>query len=284
VGVGAKLYRFNGIEHSDELGLDLARFRTYDASIGKWMQIDPFAEWMPSMTPYRFGFNNPILWSDHYGLFESKDDAKKHRKETKGINWFNSSIKKQKDGTFAIETRNSSIQKTSDSQLISDLGLEADKNGEAIFTSALAGSNDIIPVEGDENSFFRIGATQTRSGMPFSPGGERPMFIPGGGAVASGGARVLSFMGMSRVPKGQLWVSLAEKTPILRRAGQVLPKAISESKYLKFLSPKALGDGDSKFRSYTGKPGQWGQDVKDFLDNAARVAKDAADGGWSPGG
>jgi RHS repeat-associated protein len=80
VGAGGKLYRFNGIEHSEKLGLDLAEFRTYDPAIGRWLQVDPMAEYAPGWTPYRFGFNNPISYTDALGLFESKDEAKEHAK------------------------------------------------------------------------------------------------------------------------------------------------------------------------------------------------------------
>ncbi len=63
-------YRYNGMERNEELGLDLAPFRSYDPAIGRWMQIDPMAEAMPGLTPYRFGFNNPISFADPSGLFE----------------------------------------------------------------------------------------------------------------------------------------------------------------------------------------------------------------------
>jgi RHS repeat-associated protein len=36
-------YRYNGIERNEELGLDLAVFRSYDPAIGRWLQVDPKA-------------------------------------------------------------------------------------------------------------------------------------------------------------------------------------------------------------------------------------------------
>jgi RHS repeat-associated protein len=68
VGVGAKLYRFNGIEHSEELGLDLAPFRSYDPAIGRWLQIDPMAENHFNLNPYNHVMNNPMSYSDPLGL------------------------------------------------------------------------------------------------------------------------------------------------------------------------------------------------------------------------
>ena len=67
-------YRFNGIERNEDFGvkLDMADFRSYDPAIGRWLQVDPMADAMPGMTPYRFGFNNPLQFDDPSGLFERK--------------------------------------------------------------------------------------------------------------------------------------------------------------------------------------------------------------------
>lgn len=32
-------------------------------------------------TPYRFGFNNPIYYADPYGLFESRREARRYKRE-----------------------------------------------------------------------------------------------------------------------------------------------------------------------------------------------------------
>ena len=45
-------YRYNGIERNEELGLDLAFYRSDDPAVGRWMQIDPQASKYPSMNPY----------------------------------------------------------------------------------------------------------------------------------------------------------------------------------------------------------------------------------------
>ncbi|MEL6142664.1 MAG: RHS repeat-associated core domain-containing protein, partial [Bacteroidota bacterium] len=60
-------YRFNGIEHVEELGLDLAFFRSYDPAIGRWLQVDPKSESFVSMSPYTGMGNNPILYNDILG-------------------------------------------------------------------------------------------------------------------------------------------------------------------------------------------------------------------------
>ncbi|SER19774.1 RHS repeat domain-containing protein [Neolewinella agarilytica] len=60
-------YRYNGIEHSEELGLDLAVFRSYDPAIGRWLQVDPKAEAFTWASPYNGMLNNPISNIDPLG-------------------------------------------------------------------------------------------------------------------------------------------------------------------------------------------------------------------------
>jgi RHS repeat-associated protein len=60
-------YRYNGIERNQELGLDLAFFRSYDPAIGRWMQVDPKAEAFTWASPYNGMLNNPISNIDPLG-------------------------------------------------------------------------------------------------------------------------------------------------------------------------------------------------------------------------
>lgn len=77
--------------------LDLAPFRSYDPAIGRFLQIDPFAEAFSSSSPYAFVENNPILYSDPFGLFKTKFGALLHklfnggdevRKDAESGEWF----------------------------------------------------------------------------------------------------------------------------------------------------------------------------------------------------
>ncbi|MEM1137772.1 MAG: AHH domain-containing protein, partial [Bacteroidota bacterium] len=77
-------YLYNGIERNTDFGLgwDMAAFRTMDALVCRWMQVDALSEVAPDYTPYRFGFNNPILFSDNLGLFESRREARRYKKQS----------------------------------------------------------------------------------------------------------------------------------------------------------------------------------------------------------
>jgi len=61
------LYRYNGMERNEELGLDLAVFRSYDPAIGRWLQVDPKAEAFTWASPYNSMLNNPISNIDPLG-------------------------------------------------------------------------------------------------------------------------------------------------------------------------------------------------------------------------
>src|SRR5690554_6108611 len=81
-GVGYK-YKFLNKEYEDSFGLNVTEtdFRQYDAAIGRFSVMDALSELAPNYTPYRYGFNNPVFWSDPSGLFETEAAARKFAKE-----------------------------------------------------------------------------------------------------------------------------------------------------------------------------------------------------------
>ncbi len=79
---------YNGKEFQDELGLNWHDYgaRNYDASLGKWMNIDPLAEKYFKTSPFTYAMNNPILFIDPDGMqIEYANDPNKTRRENRKL-------------------------------------------------------------------------------------------------------------------------------------------------------------------------------------------------------
>ncbi len=106
-------YLFNGIERNEDFGLgwDMALFRSYDPAIARWNQIDPLSNMATSWTPYRFGFNNPLIYSDPAGLFESRKEARRYKRRNKVKGRIRKNKEKREDGStnvyYSIDDRGS---------------------------------------------------------------------------------------------------------------------------------------------------------------------------------
>ena len=93
---GAYRFGFNGKEkdQSGEFGSQVAYdygARVYSPGVGRFLSVDPLADLAPDWTPYRYGFNNPILYTDPFGLFETKKEAKTYAKGHRiRTGWFRS--------------------------------------------------------------------------------------------------------------------------------------------------------------------------------------------------
>ena len=55
----------------DDLGLDLygTALRMYDPAAGRFMGVDPLADLYANQTPFQYGNNNPIIFSDPTGAY-----------------------------------------------------------------------------------------------------------------------------------------------------------------------------------------------------------------------
>jgi len=77
-GVPENKKKFNdGTERTTDVDLnwDETDFRSYDAQIGRFIQIDPLSFLTDDVSPYAFALNNPILLNDPLGLFADSTKA-----------------------------------------------------------------------------------------------------------------------------------------------------------------------------------------------------------------
>jgi RHS repeat-associated protein len=96
-------YQYNGIELVEDfsLNLSIANHRSYDPVVGRWCQVDPLSDFAPEWNSYRFGFDNPTIFNDPSGLFETRREAKRYRQE----NDLDGKIIKNKDGSYSIDNK-----------------------------------------------------------------------------------------------------------------------------------------------------------------------------------
>ena len=64
-----KNYKYNGKE-LQESGMYDYGVRMYMSDIGRWGVVDPLAEKAPNLSPFRYGYNNPITFTDPTGMLE----------------------------------------------------------------------------------------------------------------------------------------------------------------------------------------------------------------------
>ena len=65
-------WKYNGkeLQTTGDLGYLDYGARMYDTWLGRWFSVDPAGESAPSLSLYRFGLNNPLMYTDYCGLWE----------------------------------------------------------------------------------------------------------------------------------------------------------------------------------------------------------------------
>ena len=148
----ANRYKFNGKELQTTGNLSLLDYgaRMYDTKIGRWLVQDPLAEKLYSVTPYRFSLNNPIIYTDYEGLFETRKEAREYRRKNDNVA---GRISKNHDGSFSIiDNKNSIVYTKVSSELNSTDGDLIEKA--ILVTPYTNNENSIIQAIYDAQSAF----------------------------------------------------------------------------------------------------------------------------------
>ena len=83
-GVDDTRHLFNGMEHDGEVSGEgnsyTTEFRQYDPRLGRWKSLDPLMSMFPHISPYVGFANNPIFFTDPYGLAPTNGDGEPEKK------------------------------------------------------------------------------------------------------------------------------------------------------------------------------------------------------------
>ena len=113
-------YRFNSKELDSETGMHYYGARYHHPRLSVWMSVDPLAIYAPHLTPYRFTYNNPLVYVDPDGLFEDEAAAKKYQKD----NSTGGQVVKLSKGIWAIyDEAGGVVYQQFNSQIVETIGL-----------------------------------------------------------------------------------------------------------------------------------------------------------------
>jgi RHS repeat-associated protein len=121
--MGAFKYGYNGKELNDELGLDWNDYgaRNYDPAIGRFMTVDLLSEHDYETNPYHYVTNNPIIFTDPFGLSKNWFQRAWHWIKTGGKENMDSEgriyLKPKKSGSSSKSSSSSSSSSSSNSNV-----------------------------------------------------------------------------------------------------------------------------------------------------------------------
>ena len=82
-------FKYNGQEEDKSFGLNVTEmtFRQFDMALGRFHGIDKLAAYDHSLTPYHFGANNPVYYSDPSGLKVAPPDTFNYAAYYEAVSW-----------------------------------------------------------------------------------------------------------------------------------------------------------------------------------------------------
>ena len=175
-------YLFNGIEHQPDLGLNTYQtiFRTYDPVLGRFLQIDPLADFMPGINPYSFGFDNPVNLADPDGLgpldwlIGTKDERRRRRMQRRNSAASNGRRRRQERKRWVYGTTGSkSNQAKNDDDRLPVLSINVNNLLGSEMPSYLSDFEDLL-----ENRSASITSNSENERIPFPLGeGGRKVIV-----------------------------------------------------------------------------------------------------------
>ena len=79
--VHCQSYTFSAKERDSETGLSYFGSRYYSSDLSIWLSVDPMSDDYPYQSNYVYCSNNPLMIVDPNGMFETRAEAQKYRKE-----------------------------------------------------------------------------------------------------------------------------------------------------------------------------------------------------------
>lgn len=206
-------------------------WRLYDNALGRFHAVDKFAELAPSITPYRFGFNNPIYWSDAAGLFESREAAQAYYDEHVGYG----EIGQNEDGIWYIDIGVGAIKANSNGgvYIISPYGIDIH-----IESGSQGGGGGSSSGASAQSSY---GGHDSSAGNGMSGSGGSG----GAGGTSGGGRPTATPVDWQKINTGigAFGVGNGVKTGLIEYAGKTTELSKGTTNYLKFFKGAGVAGG-----------------------------------------